>query len=305
MAKGTSAGAESPVLADRLTHQYGRTTALSGVSLSVPRGGVFGLVGENGAGKTTLIKLMLGLLVPTGGSVSMFGMDPVRKPELVLARLGYLSEDHDLPLWMRVNELIRYNRSFYPKWDDAYAEELRQQFGLDAGAKIKNLSRGQRALAGLLIALAHKPELLVLDEPSSGLDAIARRDILAAIVRTVADEGRTVFFSSHLLDEVERVADTVAMLNKGKLVLCASMDELKAQHHTITLQFDQPLQTPPRIDGALSVEGGGREWTIVCNGRMDAVRAAASTLGATIVEENTPSLEDIFIARAGRGAVNA
>jgi ABC-2 type transport system ATP-binding protein len=232
-------------------------------------------------------------------------MDPVQKPESVLARLGYLSEDHDLPHWMRVNELIRYNRAFYPDWDDQYAEELRQRFGLDAQAKIKNLSRGQRALAGLLIALAHRPELLVLDEPSSGLDAMARRDILAAIVRTVADEGRTVFFSSHLLDEVERVADTVAMINKGKLVLCASMDEIKAQHHTLTLQFAEPLASPPKVHGALSVDGRGREWTVVCNGQSDAIRAAANTLGATIVEETTPSLEDIFIARAGRGALNA
>ncbi len=297
--------AESPVVVERLTHHFGHTVALSGVSLTVPRGGVFGLVGENGAGKTTLIKLMLGLLVPFRGSVSMFGMDPVRKPELVLARLGYLSEDHDLPHWMRVNELIRYNRAFYPDWDDTYAEELRQRFGLDAHAKVKNLSRGQRALAGLLIALAHKPELLVLDEPSSGLDAIARRDILAAIVRTVADEGRTVFFSSHLLDEVERVADTVAMINKGKLVLCASMDEIKAQHHTLTLHFPEPVAAPPKITGALSIEGRGREWTIVCNGEMSAARAAINTLGATIVEETTPSLEDIFVARAGRGTMNA
>lgn len=294
----------SPVVAENLTQWFGRTTALADVSLRVPRGGVFGLVGENGAGKTTLIKLMLGLLVPSKGRVSMFGLNPVQRPELVLGRLGYLSEDHDLPLWMRVNELIRYNRAFYPAWDDRYAEELRNQFGLDAQAKIKNLSRGQRALAGLLIALAHKPELLVLDEPSSGLDAIARRDILAAIVRTVADEGRTVFFSSHLLDEVERVADTVAMINKGKLVLCAPMEDIKSQHHTLTLQFTDTLATAPKISGALSVDGRGREWTIVCNGEMAAVRAAAQTLGATVVEESTPSLEDIFIARAGRGALS-
>ncbi|HRK32997.1 MAG TPA: ABC transporter ATP-binding protein [Candidatus Hydrogenedentes bacterium] len=291
---------ELPILVTHLTQFYGRATALSDLSLQVPRGAVFGLVGENGAGKTTLIKLMLGLLVPNAGSVTMFGMDPIQHPERVLGRLGYLSEDHDLPHWMRVNELIRYNRSFYPNWDDAYAEELRQQFGLDEKAKVKNLSRGQCALAGLLIALAHKPELLVLDEPSSGLDAIARRDILAAIVRTVADEGRTVFFSSHLLDEVERVADTVAMLNKGKLVLCAGMDEIKAQHHTLTLHFPEPVTGPLKIAGALSIEGRGKEWTVVCNGEMAAVRASAESLGASIVEESTPSLEDIFIARAGR-----
>lgn len=304
MPEHNNSGSGSPVVVDRLSHHFGRTVALSAVSLTVPKGGVFGLVGENGAGKTTLIKLMLGLLVPFRGEVFMFGMDPVVSPEKVLARLGYLSEDHDLPHWMRVSELIRYNRAFYPDWDDRYAEELRQRFGLDAHTKVKNLSRGQRALAGLLIALAHRPELLVLDEPSSGLDAIARRDILAAIVRTVADEGRTVFFSSHLLDEVERVADTVAMINKGRLVLCASMDEIKSQHHTFTIQFPENVASPPKIDGALSVDGRGREWTIVCNGEMAAARDAAAKLDATIIEETTPSLEDIFVARAGRRAMN-
>src|SRR6266480_1489869 len=118
----------------------------------------------------------------------------------ILSPIGYLSEENDLPGWMRVDELIRYTRAFYPKWDDAYAEELRRAFALDPAAKIKDLSRGQRARAGLLIALAHRPELLVLDEPSSGLDPIVRRDILGAVIRTIADEGRTVLFSSHLLE---------------------------------------------------------------------------------------------------------
>ena len=115
----------SPVVVEKLSHAFGRTVALDDVTVSAPSGGVFGLVGENGAGKTTLIKLMLGLLVPNRGSVRMFGMNPVEHPELVLGRLGYLSEDHDLPQWMRVSELIWYNRSFYPHWDDAYAQELR------------------------------------------------------------------------------------------------------------------------------------------------------------------------------------
>ena len=115
---------------------------------------------------------------------------------------------------MRVEELIRYSRAFYPAWDDAYAEELRQTFALDPAAKIKNLSKGQKARAGLLIALAYRPELLVLDEPSSGLDPIVRRDILGAVIRTIADEGRTVLFSSHLLEEVEQVADHVTMISQ-------------------------------------------------------------------------------------------
>src|SRR5213075_2011388 len=148
-------------------------------------------------------------------------------PVGVLSRIGYLSEENYLPGWMRVDELMRYTRAFYPAWDDAYAEELRRRFALDHATKITNLSKGQRARAGLLIALAHRPELLVLDEPSSGLDPVVRRDIVGAIVRTIADEGRTVLFSSHLLDEVERVADQVAIIHEGRILLTATVDELK------------------------------------------------------------------------------
>ncbi len=220
-----------------LTRRFGATTALDSVSLSLPRGAVYGLVGANGAGKTTLIRHILGLLQAQSGAVRVFGLDPVADPVAVLSRIGYLSEENDLPGWMRVDELIRYTRAFYPKWDDAYAEELRRAFALDPAAKIKDLSRGQRARAGLLIALAHRPELLVLDEPSSGLDPIVRRDILGAVIRTIADEGRTVLFSSHLLDEVEEVADHVTMIDHGRIVLSAPLDAIKESHRSLNEAF--------------------------------------------------------------------
>ncbi|MEA2326730.1 MAG: type transport system ATP-binding protein, partial [Thermoanaerobaculia bacterium] len=182
--------ASEPVIAvSELTRRFGARTALERVSVIVPRGTVYGLVGENGAGKTTLIKHILGLLRAQSGSVRVFGLDPVAEPVAVLSRIGYLSEENDLPGWMRVEELLRYSRAFYPDWDDAYAEQLRAQFALDPAAKIKTMSKGQKARTGLLIALAYRPDLLVLDEPSSGLDPIVRRDILNAVIRTVADEG--------------------------------------------------------------------------------------------------------------------
>ena len=136
-----------------LTRTYKRTTALDGISLEISKGAVFGLVGSNGAGKTTLIKHIMGMLKPQSGSVEVFGMDPIANPEEVLVRIGFLSEDRDLPGWMRVHELMRYLRAFYPNWDPAYAEQLREQFKLDPQAKLKSLSRGQLAQAGLLGAL--------------------------------------------------------------------------------------------------------------------------------------------------------
>ena len=220
-----------------LTRRFGANTALDSVSLSMPRGAVYGLVGANGAGKTTLIKHVLGLLRAERGSVRVFGLDPVADPVGVLSRIGYLSEENDLPGWMRVDELLRYSRAFYPAWDDAYAEELRQAFALDLAAKIKTLSKGQRARAGLLIALAYRPELLVLDEPSSGLDPIVRRDILGAVMRTIAEEGRTVLFSSHLLEEVEEVADHVMMISHGRIVLSAPLGAIKDAHGTLSEAF--------------------------------------------------------------------
>ena len=221
---------DSVIDVSELTRRFGDKTALDSVSVSMPRGAVYGLVGANGAGKTTLIKHILGLLRAQNGSVRVFGLDPVADPVAVLSRIGYLSEENDLPPWMRVDELIRYTRAFYPAWDDPYAEELRQAFGLDSDAKIKNLSKGQKARAGLLTALAHQPELLVLDEPSSGLDPIVRKDILGAVIRTIADEGRTVLFSSHLLEEVEQVADHVTMINLGKIVLSAPLEDIREMH---------------------------------------------------------------------------
>ena len=213
-----------------LTRRFGEKIALASVNLSLPRGGVYGLVGANGAGKTTLIKHILGMMRAASGTVRVFGRDPVADPVGVLSRIGYLSEEHDLPGWMSVGELVRYSRAFYPAWDQAYADELRRAFALEPGAKIKNLSKGQKARAGLLAALAHRPELLVLDEPSSGLDPIVRKDILGAILRTIADEGRTVLFSSHLLEEVEQVADHVTMINGGTILMSAPLAEIKAAH---------------------------------------------------------------------------
>jgi ABC-2 type transport system ATP-binding protein len=207
---------ENVVELDGVSRRFGKTVALDGLSLRVPRGCVYGLVGVNGAGKTTLIKHILGLLKVRSGSVRVFGLDPVRNPVAVLRRIGYLSEERDLPEWMRIDELMRYTAAYHPNWDQAHAEELLRTFGLDASKKVKNLSKGMRAQAGLVAAVAHRPDLLVLDELSTGLDAVIRRDILKAIIRTVADDGRNAIFSSHLLDEVEQMSDFISMVHEGR-----------------------------------------------------------------------------------------
>jgi ABC-2 type transport system ATP-binding protein len=205
---------------------------------------------------------------------------------------------------MGVDELIRYSGAFYPAWNDAYAEDLRQAFALEPTAKIKNLSKGQKARLGLLIALAHRPELLVLDEPSSGLDPVVRRDILGAIMRTIAEEGRTVLFSSHLLEEVEQVADHVTMISEGTILLSAPLDSIKQSHRCVTLRFAESRPQPPALAGVLRWDGEGREWTAVVQDGPGELGATVAEWGACIVTERVPSLDEIFVAHVGTPATS-
>jgi ABC-2 type transport system ATP-binding protein len=291
-------GGETIVEIRGLDRRFGAARALAGVNLSIRRGTVFGLVGANGAGKTTLIRHVMGLLRAEAGGVRVFGLDPVAEPTAVLSRIGYLSEVSELPEWMRVAELIAFTRAFYPRWDDAYAEQLRHTFELDAGKRVKELSKGQRARLGLLLAVAHRPELLVLDEPSSGLDPLVRRDILRAIVRTIAEEGRTVVFSSHLLDEVERVADHVAIIDRGRIVADDTLDGLKSAYHRVVLSFGAPPPAAPKANGFFHWEGTGAHWSAFFRGDGSAAERAAAALDARLVERATPSLNELFVALA-------
>ncbi len=286
-----------------VSRRFGKTVALDGLNLEVPRGCVYGLVGVNGAGKTTLIKHILGLLKARSGNVRVFGLDPVRDCVSVLRRIGYLSEERELPEWMRIDELMRYTRAYHPNWDEAYAQELLGTFGLDPSKKVKGLSKGMRAQVGLIAAVAHRPELLVLDEPSTGLDAVVRRDILNAVIRAVADDGRTVLFSSHLLDEVEQMSDYISMVHEGRVVLEGSVDDVKEQHQLLSVRFPTAFDRPPQIEGILSAEGRQQTWSVVCNGAVHQVHEAVSARGGEILYSRNASLQEIFVARVGRDCV--
>ena len=297
-----------------LTRRFGEKTALDNVSLDVEAGGVLGLVGENGAGKTTLIKHILGLLRAQEGTVRVFDRDPAVDPVGVLSRIGTLSEDPDLPEWMRIDQLMRYTRAFRPRWDDNYASQLLSRFRLDRSARVGALSKGQKARVGLVIALAYRPEFLVLDEPSSGLDPIVRRDILATALQEVSEDGRTVLFSSHLLDEVERVADHVTMIHAGQVAISAELTEIQASHRALRVRFRQPRSVPPTVDGALHWEGRDQEWTVITDNNDRVVESLSRSLGgnpgdpslgghddsAEVLESRPASLDEVFVSRAGR-----
>ena len=246
-----------------LTRRYGGNCALDSVDFTAGTGRVYGLVGANGAGKTTLLKHLLGLLRPQSGTVRVFGDDPVRHPARVLKRVGYLSEMRDMPEWMRISEFLRYLQAFHPTWDMRFACELVETFKLDPTKKIAALSQGMRAQTGIIAALAHRPELLILDEPSNGLDAVVRLDIIDAVIRTVADEGRSVIFSSHLLDEMERTCDHVTMIQDGRITFDCDLDTIKETHSVTRVTFAAHQAEPPLLTGALLTQGGGRSWNMV------------------------------------------
>lgn len=290
-----AAAGEAPIIQVRhLSRTYGSKDALIDVSLQVPRGCVFGLLGESGAGKTTLIRHLLGLMKPQEGTVKVVGCDPVENPEIVLGSIGYLSEDRDMPRWMRLYELMRYSQGFYPAWDQEYADALIDRFDLEPSQKVRTLSRGQLAKMGLILALAHRPELLILDEPSSGLDVVVRRHILDAILRTVAEEGRTVLFSSHLIDEVEEVADFVAIIHRGRLLLCDRLDRVIKGHCKVRLETNGAA---PRLDGVLHAQVSDRQVLAIFCGDFNRLREGQAGGGYRILNAAPANLEEIFVAR--------
>lgn len=284
-----------------LSREFWGKTALDGINLRIKPGMVYGLVGANAAGKTTLIKHLLGLLRAQQGSVRVFGQDPVRNPVEVLQRIGYLSENRDLPDGLSVQDFMRLMAGYYPNWNQEYSAELLTTFGINASSKIGSLSKGTRAQVGLIAAVAHRPDLLLLDEPSTGLDAVVRRDILNEVIRAVADDGRTAIFSSHLLDEVEQMSDYVLMINAGKLVLHGELEQIQAQHQVISVRYSSA--EPPKIFGILSAQQQGDTWSIVCQGNVEEVTNALQEREIEIIKSRHASLQEIFVARVGRDRV--
>src|SRR5947199_3546786 len=239
--------------AEGLTRRFGRKLAVSGLSFRVPPGSLFALLGPNGAGKTTAIKLLMNLLEPTRGNVRVLGTDSTRLGPSELAQIGYVSENQRLPGWMTVAELLAYLRPLYPSWNEAFCRNLLGGFSLPLNEKIKNLSRGMKVKAALLSSLAYRPKLLVLDEPFSGLDPLVRDEFIKGVLEVSSQGEWTVLVSSHDIDEVERLADHVAMLEEGRLRISEGTETLQARFRRVEVTgAATPSSRPERGEGAAS-----------------------------------------------------
>jgi len=280
-----------------LTKHYGRFEAVRELSLSVPAGSISGFLGQNGAGKSSTIKMLLGMMRPTRGSGRIFGLnieDPSESIE-IRHRAAFVSEDKRLYDYMTVEQMIRFTRSFFPGWRVDLEQHLLREFELPLDRKIKKLSKGMRTQTALLLAFCRGAELLILDEPTEGLDPVNIEKVLELLVGFAA-EGTTVFFSSHQIAEVEQIADRVFIIDKGRLLLDAPLDEMKEEYRRINMVFDTPLQTPAfTLEGIERVRVNGRSVSVFASHNVEGILNHAHALQATSIDVLPVSLKEIFL----------
>jgi ABC-2 type transport system ATP-binding protein len=288
--------ADAPAIEARgLTRYFGTRPVVRDLDLSVPRGSVFALLGRNGSGKTTTIRMLLGLLAPTRGSSSVLGRDSSRLRPEDRARVGYLAEGHFAHGWMRVRECARFQAGCFPRWNARVFDSVAAHFSLDPAARVRSLSRGERAGLCLALTLAPEPEVLVLDDPALGLDPVARRSLLEALLAVTRAGDRTVLLSSHLLDDVERVADHIAIIDRGVLRVHAPVEAFRERVGRWTLRCDRPPARPPDIPRLVQWRFLEDEMQLTIAHPDGATEAALAALGAASVERASLSLEDAVV----------
>ena len=288
---------EPAIRTEGLTKRFRRTPAVNDLALRVPRGSVYGFLGRNGAGKTTTIHLLMGLLEATAGGMSVLGLDPRRDSLAMRRRVTFVPETPALWPWMTVGQVVWFASQFYATWNHNLAAELLGRFELPEDTKIKHLSRGMQGKVALTLALAPEPELLILDDPTSGLDALVRQEFMESIIGALQETGATVFFSSHIITDVERVADWVGIIEEGQLLREARTEDLKQRVRRVRLVFEGE---PPEIElgGILARQGAGHERVLTLgdfgNGQLEQLRA----LNPTHLDLLDLSLEEIFVSLA-------
>ena len=288
-----------------LTKRYDDVDALRGLDLQVPAGSIFGFLGTNGAGKTTTIKVLLGMAYADAGDARVFGLRPAdgNSGIEIRKRTAFVSDDKDLYDYMTIGEIVAFTKGFYPKWRADLEQQYLKQFDLGAGRKIKELSRGMRTKLAMLLALCRGAELLVLDEPTAGLDPAMAEEMLQALVSHVATDGSTVFFSSHQLAEVEQVADHVAIIDRGQTIVAGALDDLRSQYRRIQLVFEQDApEFRIHAPGTHRIQRKGRVITILSSSRGDAVIDELRGYRPSSLDVSPVTLKDIFLESVRREA---
>jgi ABC-2 type transport system ATP-binding protein len=284
-----------------LTKIYSRhKEAVKDVSLEVPQGSVYVFLGRNGAGKTTTIRMLLGLLQKSSGKIQVLGLDPGKDPVSIKKRVGYVAENQKMYDWMTIGEIMNFAQFFYQTWDEKLADRLLNQFELSKKMKLKNLSRGMYGKVALLLALSHQPELLILDDPTSGLDSVVRREFLQGVIEVIYQQARTVFFSTHIVTEAERIADWVGILEDGKLLLSKPLEELKSSVKRIRLIFEGKVPEDISLAGLVKKEVTGHEVLLTVKNYNPEMAQSVAEFKAKTTEVLRLSLEEIFVSLVGK-----
>mgnify|MGYP001303745127 CR=1 FL=1 len=286
----------------KLTKRYIKhKEAVKSLDLLVPKGSVYVFLGRNGAGKTTTIRILMGLLQKTSGKSKVLGMDPEKEPVQIKRRVGYVADNQKMYDWMTVEETINFCRPFYPTWNNNLTEDLLKRFELPKKVKVKELSRGMNGKLALLLALSHQPELLILDDPTSGLDPVVRREFLQGIIETIHQETRSVFFSTHIISEAEQIADYVGIIEEGKLLLSCPLETLKNSVKEIHLIFEDNI--PEEIffnDKLLKKKVIGHELVLTIKNYTPEILKKFAEFGPKSMEVIDLTLEDIFVCLVGK-----
>lgn len=279
-----------------LSKQYGTLAALDRVNIHVERGSIYGFLGRNGAGKTTAIRILAGLSPATAGSARVLGFEAGRDRIEILQRTGFVIEKMLLP-YMTGRELLRFNKGFFPSWSDERAKRYADALEIPMDRKFKKLSHGSKTKLCLLLALAQNPELLILDEPTSSLDPVITDQLLRVLVEDFANNGRTIFMSSHHLSEVEKIADWVGIIDHGRLLLEARLDDIRSTYRRIRVTGERVPSKSPEILTTSSSEGV-TEY-VLCAGEEKFV-ADLRNNGATVLEVLPMNLSEIFLELVGK-----
>ncbi|UCE41109.1 MAG: ABC transporter ATP-binding protein [Candidatus Aminicenantes bacterium] len=280
---------------NNLFKSFGRKQVLKDFNMSLEEGKVYGLLGKNGEGKTTLIRMVMGIIPIDKGKIHYKGKKIKFNHPCYKKEVGYIPEESIFFGWMTINELMSFNSSFYPKWNAHKAKEYLDRFDLDGKIRIKNLSRGMKLKLGLIVALAAEPELLILDDPTSGMDVPTRHDFLKGLIQEILEQGTTILFSSHLVHELEGIIDHLGILHSGKLILEENFEQVKNKVKKVHLVFDGSVPEGIDIEGILTKQTDGNKCDLGIYPWNDEVKTNLETLHPTKMDVESMTLEEIFV----------